>query len=214
MTGNPKLSTLKTIACELDQMVLEEAVRQRFHHRIPTALVIPGSCELAFELAHRGALVNTSDIGDWYSEHPVSYEGALDKIRFQQPNAPQSIHGQLPSRPYSIVVCQHGLNHLPYCAARQAVRQLLQSMESNGKLFLSAHGLHSELGDDYPDQETDIERRFCELSPDVAQKYDLPGKVCLYTERNLFSLILEAGGKVLRTFTTTYGNIKGIAIRN
>jgi len=47
----------------------------------------------------------------------------------------------------------------------------------------------------------------------MAKKYGLHHPVCLYSERNLFMLLVEAGGSVLRTLTTTYGNVKGIAVR-
>ena len=44
-------------------------------------------------------------------------------------------------------------------------------------------------------------------------KYGIVGPLCLYTERNLFMLLLEAGASVLRTMTSTYGNVKGVAVR-
>ena len=47
----------------------------------------------------------------------------------------------------------------------------------------------------------------------MAKKYGIAGPVCLYSERNLFMLLLEAGASVLRTMTTTYGNVKGVAVR-
>jgi hypothetical protein len=55
--------------------------------------------------------------------------------------------------------------------------------------------------------------RFTELSPSVAKKYGITHPVCLYSERNLFMLLLDAGASVLRTLTTTYGNVKGVAVR-
>jgi hypothetical protein len=73
--------------------------------------------------------------------------------------------------------------------------------------------MHSELGDHYAGSELAVEARFCELDPGMALKYGIKDPVCLYSERNLFMLLLEAGGSVLRTFTTTHGNIKGIAVR-
>jgi hypothetical protein len=93
------------------------------------------------------------------------------------------------------------------------VRRLLLELRIGGKLYVSVLGLHSELGDGYGGGETPVEERFAELAPAVAAKYGVSGPVCLYTERNLFMLLLAAGASVLRTMTTTYGNVKGIAVR-
>ena len=47
----------------------------------------------------------------------------------------------------------------------------------------------------------------------LIKKYDITGQVCLYSERNLFMLLLNAGASVLRTMTTTHGNVKAVAVR-
>ncbi|MCL2636215.1 MAG: hypothetical protein FWD50_06260, partial [Betaproteobacteria bacterium] len=97
--------------------------------------------------------------------------------------------------------------------ARIALRQLLLRLRIGGKLYLSTLGLHSELGDGYPGLDLPIEERFTHLSPALAAKYELDEPVCLYSERNLFMLLLEVGASVLRTRTTTYGSVKGVAVR-
>ena len=51
------------------------------------------------------------------------------------------------------------------------------------------------------------------MAPALARNYGIHHPVCLYTERNLFMVLLEAGASVLRTLTTTYGNVKGVAVR-
>lgn len=86
-------------------------------------------------------------------------------------------------------------------------------LKIGGKLYISLLGLHSELSEGYADRELTIDQRFAELSPALAEKYDIRQPVCLYSERNLFALLLEVGASVLRTLTTTYGNVKGIAVR-
>ena len=47
----------------------------------------------------------------------------------------------------------------------------------------------------------------------LADKYGIAEPVCLYSERDLFLLLLESGASVLRTLTTTWGNVKGVAVR-
>ncbi|MFZ1444919.1 MAG: hypothetical protein WAS49_05520, partial [Candidatus Dechloromonas phosphoritropha] len=58
-----------------------------------------------------------------------------------------------------------------------------------------------------------VEQRYAPLTPAIAERYGIEGAVCLYSERNLFMLLLEAGASVLRTMTTTHGNVKGVAVR-
>ena len=92
-------------------------------------------------------------------------------------------------------------------------QQALDGATIGGKLYLSVLGLHSELGHGYADAVQPIEQRFAELAPALREKYGIRQPVCLYSERNLFMLLLEAGTSVLLTLTTTYGNVKGIAVR-
>ena len=108
---------------------------------------------------------------------------------------------------------RRGLCALPYEEARQVIRQLLLKLRIGGKLYVSIHGLHSELSDGYAGVEHNIEERHTELAPAMAEKYGIAGPICLYSERNLFTLLLEAGASVLRTMTTTYGSVKGVAVR-
>ena len=108
---------------------------------------------------------------------------------------------------------RRGLCGLRYEHARQVVRQLLLKLRIGGKLYLSIHGLHSELSEGYAGIDHRIEQRHAALSPAMAKKYGIAGPVCLYSERNLFMLLLETGASVLRTMTTTYGNVKGVAVR-
>ena len=102
---------------------------------------------------------------------------------------------------------------MPYPEARRIVRRLLLKLKIGGKIYVSVLGLHSELGDGYAGRETLVESRFGDLAAPLAAKYDIAGPVCLYSERNLFMLLLEAGASVLRTLTTTHGSVKGIAVR-
>jgi hypothetical protein len=103
---------------------------------------------------------------------------------------------------------------LPYAEAQTALRRLIrQHLSVGGKLYISAYGLHSELSEGYAALDQPIKTRFCPLASAIASKYNLAGSICLYTERDLVTLIFEAGGSVLRSFTTTYGTVKAVAVR-
>lgn len=200
---------------ELERYALEECVkRQRLDHRA-TALVMPaGRCELALKLARVGARVTAAD----HASHRQEVEGRVlaaglrDEVTFMPWTLPD-LPDDPAHEPYDIIVVRRELCALPYDQACQIVRGLLQKLKIGGKLYVSVFGLHSELVDGYASAEAPVEARFSPLSPPLAKKYEIGGPVCLYTERNLFMLLLDAGASVLRTLTSTYGNVKGIAVR-
>jgi 2-polyprenyl-3-methyl-5-hydroxy-6-metoxy-1,4-benzoquinol methylase len=119
----------------------------------------------------------------------------------------------LPGAPFDIVGCPHLLSHLPYAEAHTLLRRLALMCKIGGKLFISAYGVHSELSEAYPDEHRPVRQRFSPLAPAIASKYGLFDSLCLYSERDLFLLLFEAGLSVVKTFTTTHGNVKAIAVR-
>lgn len=211
---NAKL--LETCSDELERLVLEEVHRRRRSGESVSALVLPAGCgELVLELARLGCQVTGADQACYGDDLSASLGAA--KLPHQPAFVPISgldaLPEAIPGEAFDIVYCRRGLCSMPYDQARQIVRKLLQKLKIGGKLYVSILGMHSELGDHYPGSEKPIESRFCELDPGMAKKYGIDHPVCLYSERNLFMLLLEAGGSVLRTFTTTHGSVKGIAVR-
>lgn len=215
MTSHITANPFDTGADELERYALEECVkRQRVDRRV-SILVLPDKRgELAVKFARLGAQVVICDDAPLKGsiEGRILAAGLRDEITFA-PGTLNDLQSGLPGEPFDIIVVRRGLCRMPYAEARDIVRQLIRKLRIGGKLYVSVLGLHSELGHDYADSEVPIERRFASLAPELAEKYAIPGPVCLYTERNLFLLLLEAGASVLRTLTTTYGNIKGIAVR-
>jgi hypothetical protein len=210
-TANPFLSGDD----ENERLALEECVkRQRLDHRVSVLILPAGRCELAMNIARLGAQVTVAETPSLQREIEgrVLAAGLRDNIRYtpgELPNVPDT----LPGEPFDIIVVRRGLCSMPYDQARGVIRQLLLKLKIGGKLYISILGLHSELGDGYPGGEYPVDQRFSQLSPALAKKYGIDGPVCLYSERNLFMLLLDAGASVLRTLTTTYGNVKGVAVR-
>lgn len=215
MNTNINANPLDTGSDELERYALEECVkRQRLEHRVSVLVIPAGHCELAIKFARLGATVTVADHPDRQQETQgrILASGLGDQIRFQAATL-DSLPDDLDGQPFDIIVIRRGLCGQTYASARQITRQLLLRLRIGGKLFISILGLHSELGQGYVGAESPIEQRFSPLSPELVKKYGIRGEVCLYTERNLFLLLLEAGASVLRTLTTTYGNVKGIAVR-
>jgi hypothetical protein len=211
ITANP----FETGADELERYALEECVkRHRFDQRVSVLIIPDKRCEMAIKFARLGAQVVVAEHPDQKSdvEGRILAASLLDEISFAACTL-HEIPGELPGEPFDLIIIRRGLCCVPYDEARKIVRQLLLKLKIGGKLYISVLGLHSELSDGYGASEASIDQRFGELAPPLAEKYDIRRPVCLYTERNLFMLLLEAGASVLRTLTTTHGNVKGIAVR-
>lgn len=130
------------------------------------------------------------------------------------PLAPLPDVASFPEAPFDLIVGQLALHPLRYEEARSVVRQLLLTLKIGGKIYLSAYGLHSTLGDHYPDSDKLIEERYVALPPALAASYGLPsGPLCLYSERNLITLLFGVGASVLQSATGAFGNVRAVAVR-
>jgi SAM-dependent methyltransferase len=201
------------VADELEQLALEEIARRVRLDTAPRVLDLPcGKGRRTVEMAKLGAEVLAA--GDASLKNGVQglalAAAVADKVRF---HTVKLGHGPLPGAAFDLVFCHHGINFLPYEKAAQTLRHLLKSLHIGGKLFVSAYGLHSALSEGYEDADKPVAERFCRLAPAEAKCYGIEGPVCLYTERNLVTLLIEIGSGVLRTFTSTHGTVKGIAVR-
>lgn len=215
MNTNINVNLLETGSDELERLVLEEVHKRRRFKSSVSALVIPVGCgELATEMAKLGCGVTGIDDARYESDfrERALATGKPAELEFV-PGALDSLPAEIPGGPFDIVYIRRGLSSFPYAQTRQILSNLLRHLKIGGKLYVSVLGMHSELGYHYAGAESIIDRRFCPLDPAMARKYGINDPVCLYSERNLFMLLLEAGGSVLRTFTTTHGNIKGISVR-
>lgn len=215
MNMNTTANPFETGDDETERLSLEECVkRQRIDRRVSVLVLPAGHCGLGIKFARLGAQVTVGDTTA--TQHEVEGRilsaGLSEDITFSPGNLRQ-LPDKLPGEAFDIIVVRRGLCGMPYAEASQVTRQLLLKLKIGGKLYISVLGLHSELGEGYPAAESPIAERFTPLAPTMAQKYAIETPVCLYTERNLFVLLLEAGASVLRTLTTTHGNVKGVAVR-
>lgn len=201
------------VSDELEQLILQEIARRGRANATSEVLDLPcGEGHHAVAMAKLGARVLAAD----QISREASVRGralASSVSELVDFNAAELGDGPLPPGPFDLVFCHHGIHRLAYPEARRVVRGLLKSLRIGGKLFISAYGLHSALGEGYDDAEKPVEERYSRLAPTLARAYNIPEPVCLYTERNLVTLLFEAGGSVLKTFTTTHGTVKGVAVR-
>lgn len=200
---------------ELERFALEECVKRQRLDRRASVLILPaGGCDLAVKFVRVGAQVTLCDQDSLRQdiEGRILATGLREDARFVS-GAVAELPEQIPGSSFDLIFLRRGLCGMRYEEARQVVRRLLLELRIGGKLYVSILGLHSELGDRYPSADVRIEDRYSQLAPEMIRKYGIQGPVCLYSERNLFLLLLDAGASVLRTMTTTYGNVKGVAVR-
>lgn len=215
MTAHTNAIPWETGNDEIERLALEEcAKRQRIDHSVSVLVLPAGHCDLAFRFARLGAQVTVADTPALRQEIEgrILAAGLKDTIRFLPCTVPEPPTGDSPGH-FDIIVLRRGLCFQPYQQSKPTIRRLMQQLRIGGKLFLSILGLHSELGDDYAGREQSIYERFAPLTECIAKKYGIKAPVCLYSERDVFLLLLESGASVLRTQTTTWGNVKAIAVR-
>jgi hypothetical protein len=192
--------------CELDQWALQEIVRRRRSGEPVSAVASGiGAHDQALRMAEAGA--RSLELSD------LPPHGHVNIVQLP---ADTPIDGQvpLPLEPFDLMLCQRTLSSLRYEEARRVLHRASLRLKIGGKLFISLYGIHSELGEDYADGEKLVNQRYCPVAPRLAERYNLlHGPVCLYSERNLFSLIMEAGLAVIKTSTSALGHVRGIAAR-
>lgn len=208
MAQDSESARIRLFSGELDEMARREVEKRRRLGNEVSALVFGRDVgELAIRLADAGARVVVDATAERKSPPraglralPLSLAGLSDADVF-------------PEAPFDVVVGQLALHPIPYEQARQALCRLMTMLKIGGKLYLSAYGLHSTLGDYYPDSGKLVEERFAELPASLADLYDLHGPVCLYSERNLITLLFQVGAPVLQSATGALGNVRAVAVR-
>ena len=202
---------------QIDQIALLDASKRvRLGDPVNVLDLDCGDGVLALRFAHTGANVLAIDMNHdgqalTSMAQRLNLQANFKFIQMSSPPFGDSL--PLPGAPFDIVSCHYALPFLPYQSALVLVRRLLEMTKIGGRLYFSAFGLHSDLGEGYPDAERLVRDRFAMLQSEMAAKYEIYRSVCLYSERDLFMLLFNAGASVLRTFTTTHGNVKAVAGR-
>ena len=212
------LETISQPGDELDQLaMLEAGKRSRAGEQVSVLQIDCGDALLGLRLARSGAqvlAVDTTGAASPVLQDAAQALGVVNRFRFQVWNSGYCLDTTpLPGSPFDIVICPHSLSHHPYPQAHTLLRRLALMTRIGGKLFISAYGIHSALSEGYADENKPVRQRFCALAPEMADKYAIRQPLCLYSERDLFLLLFEAGLSVVKTFTTTHGNVKAIAVR-
>lgn len=110
-----------------------------------------------------------------------------------------------------VVYSQRFIHYLTFSEAKDLLKLLNKNIAPSGRIFLSASGLHTELGEDYPDRDKLPKNRYSSLKPSVAKKHGIHDQVCLYEKQDMRELFEYADFEPIEVFCSGFGNIKGVA---
>lgn len=89
----------------------------------------------------------------------------------------------------NIVYSQRFIHYLTYSESKKLLYLLHDKMNENGKIYISASGINSELSNKYKHKNKLIEKRYCKLDSKIAEKHNIKSPVCLYSKNELKKLL-------------------------
>jgi SAM-dependent methyltransferase len=164
----------------------------------------------ARRMARAGAVVTAVDLHDYGADllNAAAKEG-LGGIEFVQADLRHAdLYRQLGQ--FDVIIAQRFIHYLPFPEAVDVVKLFKSALFPDGKLYLSASGLGSELGRNYNGANARSDR-FSELWQPMANKHGIHGKVCLYEEEDMKALLEASGMDAETVYASPFGNIKSIA---
>lgn len=194
-------------ADDLDMMAIERASACAPVFAIDIAC---GGGGQAIRLAQAGATVVATDIVDMTEVIQASSAGVPGKVNFVKLDMRclDKLHVELLA---DVIVCQRAIHYLPFPEAIGVIAGMKRLLSPDGRLYLSASGIHSELGDGYAGRAAYLEERYAELAPAMRDKHGIHGPVCLYSEEDMVQLLTAAGLAPEAVFSSKFGNIKAVA---
>ena len=111
---------------------------------------------------------------------------------------------------FDLIIAQRFIHYLPFPDAIDVVRLFRHALLPEGRLYLSASGLRSALGQQYGGA-VHITERFAPLWQPMADKHGIHDKVCLYEEGDMQALLDAGGMRVEKLYASPFGNLKCIA---
>jgi 2-polyprenyl-3-methyl-5-hydroxy-6-metoxy-1,4-benzoquinol methylase len=178
-----------------------------------TARALDAACAAggqARRMARAGAAVTAVDLhSDGAALLRAVAEEGLTQIDFLQADLRNpELYQRLGQ--FDLIVAQRFIHYLPFRDAVEVMRFFHDALRPEGKLYISASGIRSELGQHY-DGEENLAKRFAALWPPMAAKHGIHGKVCLHEEKDMRALLAAGGMHAEKLYASPFGNLKCIA---
>ena len=194
---------------ELDLETLRFAVSPK----LPKRVAVDFGCGLGVQgirfavLGCKSVLYDVVDIGERIER--IKQALGIQNLEFTQIDLRQATPEDFPTD-IGVAYSQRFIHHLQYEEASHLLGILAGRLCAKARLFVSASGLGSELGVGYADSGNAVEHRFTPLASEMQAKHGIRGPVCLYTMEELERLVLAHGFGAIRTWTSPFGNVKGV----
>ncbi|MCB9816721.1 class I SAM-dependent methyltransferase [Candidatus Nomurabacteria bacterium] len=169
-----------------------------------------GSGGQAVRMVAAGACVVALDVHDFTSDYQAKRSiknidaARLRFISADMRHAPQLFKGIS----FDAIIMQRVIHYLSYQEALQLLSELRAL--TSGSLFISVTGLDSMVGDSYPLRDEPLESRFGKVTDLGQDMFGITEPICLYTEVEFTSLLMEAGWQVEDCWTSAFGNHKAV----
>jgi hypothetical protein len=194
---------------ELDRETLRFVVSPK----MPKRVALDFGCGLGVQgvrfavLGCKSILYDVVDIGERVER--IKQALGIQNLEFKQIDLRQARSEDFPTE-IGVAYSQRFIHHLRFEEASHLVGVLAKRVCANGRLFISASGLGSELGAGYAASGSAIEHRYAPLAAELQGKHGIREPVCLYAIEDLERLVLAHGFATIRTWTTPFGNVKGV----
>lgn len=195
---------------------IDELDRHAMRKLLSTRAVSPVCIELGSGLGWQS--IRFAVMGASVSMYDLLPAPPLVSLLSEQPNLQIAYHQVDLSQPAAaefpaeigFAFAQRFIHYLRYPEALALVREVGGRMVRRGQFFISASGLHSELGTGYRHAGRALDQRFAKLSRSNQQKHGILESVCLYDEADLTRLMKAAGFAPKKVWRSSFGNIKGV----
>lgn len=160
-----------------------------------------------------GVAVDQADFSDqFYASLPAGDRiGVFIPLDLGDSNFPQKITKRAETSVFDIVIFQRTIHYFTHAQAGAILASIRDLMAPHARLYISASGMDSELGDGYGGRSAPLPERFAPLAPSMAAKHGIFPSVCLYSTEELALLCQKAGLRILMAQESEFGNIKIIA---
>jgi hypothetical protein len=196
----------------VDELDLE-TLRFVVSPKIPKRLAVDFGCGLGVQgirlavLGCKSFLYDMVDIGERIDR--IKQALGIQNLEFRQIDLRRATPEDFPED-IGVAYSQRFIHHLRFDEASHLLGMLAGRLCAKARLFVSASGLGSELGAGYVDYEKAIEYRFAPLASEMQAKHGIREPVCLYAMEELERIVLAHGFATIRTWTTPFGNVKGV----
>ncbi len=196
----------------VDELDLE-TLRFVVSPKIPKRVAVDLGCGLGVQgirfgvLGCKAVLYDVVDISERIER--IKQALGIQNLEFRQIDLRQAAPEDFPAD-IGVVYSQRFIHHLRFEEAWRLLEMLAGRLCARARLFVSASGLGSELGAGYAHLANAIEHRFAPLANEMQAKHGIREAVCLYAPEELERLVVAHGFVTVRTWTTPFGNVKGV----